>query len=80
MIAIAIQLGLHRGNFHWWAEITTVKPCCIYYFGPFLNLVEAKNSCPGYIEDLENETSQVIEVLLKRCQPDALMICDEEVL
>jgi hypothetical protein len=25
----------------WWVEIITIKPCCIYYFGPFKNAQEA---------------------------------------
>lgn len=60
----------------WWIEITTVKPCCIYYFGPFLNPLEAKNACFGYIEDLKAESSQVIDVIIKRCQPVGLTICE----
>ncbi|MBD2181322.1 DUF1816 domain-containing protein [Planktothrix sp. FACHB-1355] len=78
MVEIAIQLELHAEDKPWWAEITTVKPCCIYYFGPFQNWVEAKNASFGYVEDLETETSQVIEVIIKRCHPDVLTIYEEE--
>jgi hypothetical protein len=66
-------------NTPWWVEIITAQPKCTYYFGPFSNLAEAEAACPGYFEDLESEGSQVIEVIIKRCQPDKLTICHEEV-
>ncbi|HEY9852257.1 MAG TPA: DUF1816 domain-containing protein [Leptolyngbyaceae cyanobacterium] len=74
MVDIAIEIELREEDKPWWAEITTVKPCCIYYFGPFQELIEAKNASFGYVEDLKTEASQVIEVTLKRCQPDVLTI------
>ena len=61
----------------WWAEITTTKPRCIYYFGPFPTYAEAQAAYRGYIEDLDNEGAQGLVVVIKRCQPDILTICDE---
>jgi hypothetical protein len=58
----------------WWVEITTDKPHCIYYFGPFSSLVEAETSKTGYIEDLENEEAQGIHVIIKRCKPTEMTI------
>lgn len=61
----------------WWAEIITTSPRCIYYFGPFQTYDEATAAYPGYIEDLNGEGAQGIVVVVKRCQPDVLTICDE---
>ncbi|WP_443082033.1 DUF1816 domain-containing protein, partial [Synechococcus sp. BA-132 BA5] len=38
-----------------WIEIETLNPNCIYYFGPFVNLEQAKDSQAIYIEDLTQE-------------------------
>lgn len=62
-----------------WVEILTSNPHCIYYFGSFPNRAEAEAACPGYIEDLENEGSQVLKVIIKPCQPKMLTRCEEEV-
>lgn len=68
--------GFNTGS--WWAEITTTKPRCIYYFGPFETNEEAKNAYPGYVEDLDSEGAQGVVVVIKRCKPDMLTIFDEE--
>ena len=71
--------GLMQGiSKDWWAEITTMKPRCIYYFGPFQSYQEAKAAYPGYIEDLDSEGAQGIVVVIKRCKPNVLTIFDEE--
>lgn len=62
-----------------WAEIITERPHCIYYFGPFQTFTEAQAACPGYIDDLKTEGALGIKVVIKRCRPDALTICDEEI-
>ncbi|WP_250126014.1 DUF1816 domain-containing protein [Chroococcidiopsis sp. CCMEE 29] len=64
-------------NSAWWAEITTNKPRCVYYFGPFQTSAEAKAAYPGYIEDLNSEGAQGIIVVIKRCKPDILTMCEE---
>ena len=61
-----------------WVEVITDKPQCTYYFGSFLNRTEAEAACPGYIEDLESEGSKVIKATVKRCQPKALTMCNED--
>jgi hypothetical protein len=61
----------------WWVEITTEQPCCVYYFGPFSTSEEAAAAQGGYIEDLENEAAQGIQVVVKRCKPEVLTIDDE---
>lgn len=50
----------------WWASITTAKPKCIYYFGPFETSDEAKIAYPGYIDDLDSEGAQGIFIVIKR--------------
>lgn len=65
-------------NTPWWAEITTTQPCCTYYFGPFETEIEAKEAYPGYVEDLDGEGATGIVVVIKRCQPEVLTICEEE--
>ena len=62
----------------WWVEITTEQPRCIYYFGPFQTSVEARSAQTGYIEDLENEEAQGIQVVIKRCKPEVLTIFNED--
>lgn len=61
----------------WWVEITTVEPCCVYYFGPFQTSTEAKADHFAYLEDLQKERAQGISVEIKRCQPTELTIFDD---
>lgn len=68
---------MERLNPAWWAEITTTKPRCTYYFGPFQNDLEAKEAYPGYVEDLDREGATGILVVIKRCKPEVLTICEE---
>ncbi len=71
-------IGFIQGfNTSWWAEITTVKPRCVYYFGPFKTSTEAKAAYPGYVEDLNHEGAEGIVVVIKRCNPKELTIDDE---
>ncbi len=53
----------------WWVEISTAKPSCLYYFGPFDTVEEAEFHKPGYVEDLENEGADGVVVIIKQCQP-----------
>jgi len=70
--------GFHQGvSTAWWSEITTTKPHCVYYFGPFQTSFEAKAAYSGYVEDLDSEGAQGIVVVIKRCQPEELTIFDE---
>jgi hypothetical protein len=62
----------------WWVEITTDTPRCVYYFGPFSSAQEARSAQGGYVEDLENESAQGIQVVVKRCKPEVLTIDYEE--
>ncbi|HLO86935.1 MAG TPA: DUF1816 domain-containing protein [Nostocaceae cyanobacterium] len=61
----------------WWVEINTHNPRCTYYFGPFLNSVDAALASKGYVEDLELEGAQGIIVNVKRCKPNRLTIADD---
>ncbi|NET56404.1 MAG: DUF1816 domain-containing protein [Symploca sp. SIO2E6] len=61
----------------YWVEIVTDNPRCTYYFGPFLSTKEANEAKAGYIEDLDNESAQIIFVKVQRCQPSNLTIFDE---
>lgn len=69
--------GLNFLGQAWWIEIITTEPNCIYYFGPFGNAKEANLATIGYVEDLEDEAAQVIQIQVKRCKPNILTI-DEE--
>jgi hypothetical protein len=64
-------------GFAYWVEITTDFPKCTYYFGPFLNEGEARDSQGGYLEDLQQEGAQGIAVFVKRCKPNDLTIFDD---
>jgi hypothetical protein len=71
-------MSMQESSEDWWVEIMTTKPHCIYYFGPFSNREEAVIAYSGYVEDLENEGAQGIVVVIKRCAPKILTICDED--
>ena len=62
----------------WWVEITTDVPRCLYYFGPFSSVKEAKAHQGGYVSDLEQEGAQTIVVKVKRCKPKNLTVYDEK--
>jgi hypothetical protein len=68
---------LNRLGLAWWIEVTTQSPKCIYYFGPFASSQEAKEELPGYLEDLNHESAEGIQAIVKRCQPSELTIFDE---
>jgi hypothetical protein len=61
----------------WWVEIVTQSPRCTYYFGPFLTSADAKIALKGYVEDLEVEGAQGIQVNVKRCKPNTLTIAED---
>lgn len=56
----------------WWIEIETREPNCLYYFGPFDELDEARTYESGYLEDLHLEGAQGIRLQLKQCHPSIL--------
>jgi Domain of unknown function (DUF1816) len=66
--------ALHLVGQAWWVEITTDRPHCTYYFGPFTTAVEADDAKAGYVEDLESESAQGIHVAIKRCKPAQITI------
>jgi hypothetical protein len=68
-----------NSTFAWWVKIDTANPPCVYYFGPFDSSKEARLTQDGYIEDLEEEKSQIVSVEIKYCKPKELTICQEEV-
>ena len=70
--------ALHLIGQAWWVEITTARPHCTYYFGPFTTAVEADKAKAGYVEDLESESAQGIQVAIKRCKPVKMTIDYEE--
>lgn len=61
----------------WWVEIGTDTPRCTYYFGPFISGDDAESAKSGYVEDLEREGAQGIQVEVKRCKPETLTV-DED--
>jgi Domain of unknown function (DUF1816) len=65
---------LHQIGRAWWVKITTKSPHCCYYFGPFASQIAADRAQTGYIEDLEGELAQGIQVSIERCQPAELTI------
>lgn len=64
-------------GFAWWVKVKTDSPRCTYYFGPFLNRQQAESEKPGYLEDLQFEGAQGIQVSIKRCKPTKLTVYDE---
>jgi hypothetical protein len=61
----------------WWVKITTAKPKCVYYFGPFASQNEAVESQSGYLEDLKAEKAQEINIEIKQDLPKLLTIPEE---
>lgn len=61
-----------------WIEIVTEQPQCTYYFGPFACARTAQKAVSGYIEDLEQESAQLIAVTFKRFAPQKLTIEEHE--
>ncbi len=62
----------------WWVEVKTSQPACTYYFGPFDSEAEAHSAKGGYIEDLEQEGAQNIQLAVSLCRdPEQLTITDE---
>ena len=61
-----------------WVEIVTKQPRCTYYFGPFACVKSAQKAVSGYIEDLQQESAQVIAVAFKRVQPREITIESDE--
>ena len=62
----------------WWIKITTAKPDCIYYFGPFDSQVKAALAQYGYIEDLREEGARGISIEIRQERPKLLTICEED--
>ena len=69
---------LSKSDTPYWIEITTNRPQCTYYFGPFNSNKEAEMHEDGYIEDLVKEKALGISVETKQCKPEYLTICQEE--
>lgn len=61
----------------WWVKIITKQPACTYYFGPFDNEEEAKASEYGYLQDLQAEGAQEIQVVICQGNPQKLTIFND---
>ena len=59
-------------EFGWWIKIVTDKPRYIYYFGAFDNYWEAEWCKNGYIQDLEEEETKIIDIKIEKCKPKQL--------
>lgn len=69
--------SLKRRKMPWWIEIKTHQPYCIYYFGPFNTIGQARRDRDGYIEDLVEEKAYGITVDIKQCSPNILTIFED---
>jgi hypothetical protein len=58
----------------WWLEVGTLKPLCIYYFGPFESQQETHTAKHGFLRDLENKNVILAFACSKFCQPQQLTI------
>ena len=61
-------------EFGWWIKIVTDKPLYIYYFGVFDSYSEAVKYQDGYIEDLTEEASKIVNIGIQKCLPRQLTI------
>jgi hypothetical protein len=62
----------------WWIKVQTETPTCTYYFGPFSQKDEAKNSQVGYLDDLVKEGAREITVDIEKSCPQQLTIYRHE--
>ncbi len=63
----------------WWVKIITDRPNCTYFFGPFASVADAKLHKSGYVEDLESEAAEGIQVTIERCKPTQMTIDRESI-
>lgn len=75
---LLIRLPMRQTADPWWVKIVTKMPHCTYYFGPFDSAREARQTEPGYVEDLEQEGAKGISVLIMQCQPETFTNCEDE--
>lgn len=61
----------------WWVEVATKQPNCLYYFGPFDSKEEAKANENGYLQDLQAEGAQEIQVIICQGEPEKLTIFED---
>ena len=61
-------------KFGWWVKILTNKPNYIYYFGVFDNYQEAESCKKGYIQDLEEEKAEIVDIEIEQCQPKQITV------
>ncbi len=66
-------------EFGWWIKILANKPMYIYYFGPFNSYYEAQWHQNSYIQDLNEEGSQIIDIQINPYQPKQLTISIEAI-
>ena len=50
----------------WWIKILTDKPSYMYYFGVFNDYWEAEWCKNGYIQDLKEEGTQIVNIEIKK--------------
>ena len=58
----------------WWVRIKTQEPEAEYYFGPFSQRCDAAMQRSGFIKELYDEGSTVMESEVLWCQPTALTV------
>ena len=67
-----------ESQFFWWIKISTIKPFCIYYFGPFKSENEALLAQFGYIDDVQLERPGGIDVEINLYRPKLLTVSAED--
>ena len=61
-------------EFGWWVKILTDNPSYMYYFGAFDNYWEAEWHKNGYIQDLNEEKTKIIDITIEKCKPKQLTL------
>ncbi|BAU65787.1 hypothetical protein STA3757_31780 [Stanieria sp. NIES-3757] len=74
---LIIFLIIPKPQLPWWLKIETIRPRCIYFFGPFDHPLEAKLFQHGYVHDLKEEQAQGITVKLEQGNVTKLTITEE---
>lgn len=61
-------------EFGWWIEILVDNPACLYYFGAFNNYLEAHLNKVSYVQDLEEEGAELVDIRVRVQRPEQLTI------
>jgi len=63
----AFLTGGNKLGLVWWAKVETHSPGFIYWFGPFLKKEALLDQLPGFLSDLDKESTNLLSKKILRC-------------